>query len=81
MTCAIAHCAFRLIPDFATVPRVARHPGRDYFLERHIAPVGISFACRTAVAISADVSGLVASRSAPITRPDSSLRPKYRVRR
>ena len=53
MTYAIAHCAFRLIPDFATVPRFARRwstmSTRPRLLSLNaISPVGISFACRTA---------------------------------
>jgi hypothetical protein len=44
-------------------------------------PEGIPFACMTALAISADVSGPEAVRKASCVSRDSSLWAKYRVRR
>jgi len=81
-----AHWASRLVPCLTTVPRFASRrntvSARAATTSLNAAsPEGISFACMTAPAISADVSGTDAVRRAFCVSLDSSLRAKYRVRR
>src|ERR1700730_869303 len=81
-----AHLASRLVPDFATAPRFARRRNtvstRAAMISLNAASLAaMSFACMTAAAISADVSGLDAVRIASCVSRDSSLWAKYRVRR
>lgn len=83
---ARAHLAFRLTPDFATVPHFASRrntvSARSATISLNAASsAGIPFACMTAAVISADVSGPDAVRKASCVSLDSSLWAKYRVRR
>jgi hypothetical protein len=80
------HLASRLVPCLTTIPRfVSRRntvSARTAMISLNAtSPEGIPFACMTATAISADVSGPVAVRKASCVSWDSSLRAKYRVRR
>jgi len=68
-------------PALAQAPQHGERPHRDDVLERRIVSGGISFACMTAAAIWADVSGLDAVRKASCISRDSSLWAKYLVRR
>ena len=76
-----AHLAFRLIPDFATAPRFASRRSTVSTRAATISlnttsPEGISLACMTAAAISADVTGPDAVRKASCVSRDNSLRAK-----
>jgi hypothetical protein len=73
------HLASRLVPCFTTVPRFTSRrstvSARPATIPLNAAsPDGIPFACMTAAAISADVSGPDAIRKASCVSLDSSLR-------
>jgi hypothetical protein len=73
-----AHWALRLVPVFATSPRFTSRrntvSARSATIALNAASLGgIPFACMTAAAIAADVSGPDAVRKASCVNLDSSL--------